>query len=252
MNAKGLVLLVEDEETLSTTLRELIRRRGHDCDTAGTVEAGLHALENTTYDAIVTDIHLPDGNNLEMLEAIHRRRNAPPVIVITGFPSLENALQAIERSAFAYRVKPFDFQELLSLVDQAVAHGRLHRKVSQSATRITELANTLGTLRAAGARASRESLDQTAIEYLLLLMSNNADSLAEAMEILQALQDSTGNQPLRRLAHHPEAEMLRAALTHTIDVLEATRRSFKSKELGDLRQQLQTTLALVGKSSPSP
>ena len=114
MNTQGRVLLVEDEETLITTLGELIRRRGHECEIATSVEEGL-ALLQSPFDAVITDIHLPDGNNLEMLEAIRRAEGSPPVIIITGFPSLENALLAIDRHAFAYRIKPFDFNELLDL-----------------------------------------------------------------------------------------------------------------------------------------
>lgn len=249
MTTNGCVLLVEDEETLATTLGELIRRRGHACETVGTVDGGLAALRQSRFDAVVTDIHLPDGNNLEMLEAIKHIPGAPPVIIITGFPSLENALQAIERQAFAYRVKPFDFNELLDLVEQAMAHGRLRRRVDHSAMRIAELAAQLDRLRAGSNHNSRDSLDQTVIDYVLLLLGNNAETLGEAMEILHTLVGERAHRPIRKLSHHPEAEMFKAAVTHTIQVLEATRRSFKSRELAELRQQLEVALATAEKTS---
>lgn len=243
MPAQGRVLLVEDEETLATTLSELIRRRGHICKIANTVDGGLVALRNAVFDAVVTDIHLPDGNNLEMLEAIERIPGSPPVIIITGFPSLENALQAIDRHAFAYRIKPFDFNELLELVEQAIAHGRMRHRVDRSAERIAELAGALNNLRKHTSHTSREALDQSVVDYLLLLLGNNAETLSEAMEILQAMVGERANRPIRRLSHHPEAEMFKAAVTHTIEVLESTRRSFKSRELAELRQQLEVALA---------
>jgi len=251
MNIQGRVLLVEDEETLAATLGELIRRRGHTCDVAGTVDGGLSAITLADFDAVVTDIHLPDGNNLEMLEALQHRPFTPPVVIITGYPSLDNALQAIERQAFAYRIKPFDFNDLLDVVDQAVSHGKLRRRVDHSAERIAELSAALQKLRAQATRASRDSLDQSVIDYVLLLLGNNAETLGEAMDVLQHMVTHRNNRPIRRLSQHPEAEMLKAAVSHTIGVLEATRRSFKSRELAELRQQLVATLAVASNSTDS-
>lgn len=245
MNIKGRVLLVEDEETLAATLGELLRRRGHDCEIVNTVEDGLARLEQGPFDAVITDIHLPDGNNLEMLDAIQRADGSPPVIIITGFPSLENALQAIERQAFAYRIKPFDFNELLELVDQAIAQARLRRRVGRSAERTAELSRELARIRAGAARISRDSLDQSVIDYVVLLLGNNMETLSEVMEILQSLDLQQARQPVRALSRHPEAEMFKAAVAHTVKVLDATRRSFKSRELADLRQQLEVALGAV-------
>lgn len=242
MNTKGRVLLVEDEETLSATLGELLRRRGHECEIVTTVEDGLARLAQGSFDAVVTDIHLPDGNNLEMLDAIQRAEGSPPVIIITGFPSLENALRAIERQAFAYRIKPFDFNELLDLVDQAIAQARLRSRVGRSAERTAELSRELARLRAGASRISRDALDQSVIDYVVLLLGNNMETIGEVMEILQSLELQQARQPVRALSRHPEAEMFKAAVAHTVKVLDATRRSFKSRELADLRQQLEVAL----------
>lgn len=251
MTTQGRVLLVEDEETLAATLSEMIRRRGYECEIAGSVDAGLARLQQGNFDTVVTDIHLPDGNNLEMLEAIQRIPGTPPVIITTGFPSLENALQAIERHAFAYRIKPFDFNEMLDLIEQAIGHGRLRSRVGQSAQRIADLAASLEKLRSGTARASRDGLDQSVIDYLLLLLGNNAETLSEAMDILHSMVGERASRPIRTLSQHPEAEMFKAAVAHTINVLESTRRSFKSRELAELRQQLEVALAATkGGSRP--
>lgn len=239
---RGRVLLVEDEETLIATLGELIRRRGHQCEIATSVEEGLTLLQEP-FDAVITDIHLPDGNNLEMLEAIEQLPDAPPVIIITGYPSLENAVHAIDRHAFAYRIKPFDFTELLGLVDQAIGQGRLRRHIHHSADRVGNLARELNRLSNNTSSSCRKGLEQTVTDYLLLLLGSNAEALAEIMEILQSMDCVAGDTPIRKISRHPDAEMFKAAVEHTVKVLDATRRSFKSRELADLRHQLEVALA---------
>jgi DNA-binding response OmpR family regulator len=254
MQSRGRVLLVEDEDVLATTTAELLRRRGHECVIARTLDEARRQLEDIDgrFDLVITDIHLPGGTDLEVLDMLPPGAATPPVIVITGYPSTENALRAVEHHVFAYRVKPFDMEEFLDTVDRAVAQGQFTTRVAGSRLRFAEIAAQLEVLRQRRPARTGQDLDQHLIDYVLLLLTNNAESLAEAIDVLRLADRDRLGSPVRQLSRHPDAELFRNAVTHTVQVLESTRRSFKSRELAELRQQLEAALAAAGQNPGAP
>ncbi|MFP5384277.1 MAG: response regulator [Gammaproteobacteria bacterium] len=249
MSQAGRILLIEDEEVLSTTLAELLQRRQYACDVERDLAAARQRIAEvgTGYNAVITDINLPDGSNLEMLDALPRCATCPPLIVITGFPSVQTTLRALQYRVFAYLVKPFDMEEFLATVDRAVIQHRLAQRAEVSRQRLARLSEHLSALQQMGATRGEQPLDQSLVDYAMLLLANNAESLGEAMDALRLVDPKRFGQPVRALARNPEREMLREAMEHTVKVLESTRRSFKSRELADLRRQLEVALEVAQK-----
>lgn len=245
----GRILLIEDEDVLSATLAELFRRRDYVCDVERNIADGMRRLADAGagYDVVITDIHLPDGSNLELLNALPAGVEGPPLVVITGFPSVETTLRALEARVFAYLVKPFELDGFLSMVDRAVGQCQLARRARMSRERLARLSEQLSALQQLGAGRDRQALDQSLVDYALLLLANNAESLGEAMDALRLVDPVRLGQPVRALSRNPEREMLREAMEHTVKVLESTRRSFKSRELADLRRQLEVALEVAQK-----
>lgn len=243
MQTAGRVLIIEDEEVLAATTAELLQRRGHECEVEASL-AGVRARANlASFDTLITDLNLPGGHDLEVLDLVRDIEPRPTVLVITGFPSVENAVRAIDQGVYAYRTKPFDMEEFLDTVDAAVAQSKLQRRLARSHQRFAEITQQLDTLRDSTRGRGNDDLDQSLVQYALLLLGSNADSLAEAMEVLRLVDHRTPGKPLRRLSRHPETEMFRRAIEHTIGVLDKTRTAFKSKELADLRRRLEVALA---------
>lgn len=105
-------LLVEDNEELAETVQTHLRLEGHAVDWAGALEAAQEFLDLATYDLILLDIMLPDGDGRDFLDAHRRTKGATPVIVMTARSGVSDRVALLDTGADDYITKPFDFQEL--------------------------------------------------------------------------------------------------------------------------------------------
>ena len=103
---KGRLLLVDDERALLEVWSEILGDAGWTVETAGDGAAALEILTRSSFDAILTDIDMPGLNGLQLLRAIRARDLDVPVVLMTGNPRTETAIQAVEQGALRYLVKP--------------------------------------------------------------------------------------------------------------------------------------------------
>jgi DNA-binding NtrC family response regulator len=122
------VLIVDDEERMAEVVAGALRRAGWDCETCGSGEAALGALEARGADAVVTDWKMPQMDGLELLRRLHARRPALPVILLTAYGNVPSAVAAMREGAFDYVTKPFDNDELRATVARALELTRLERE----------------------------------------------------------------------------------------------------------------------------
>jgi EAL domain-containing protein (putative c-di-GMP-specific phosphodiesterase class I) len=120
---KGRVLLVDDERALLEVWSEILADAGWTVETAGDGVAALEILTRSSFDAILTDIDMPGLNGLQLLRAIRSRDLDVPVVLMTGNPRTETAIQAVEQGALRYLVKPVGAATLTEAVQEA---ARLH------------------------------------------------------------------------------------------------------------------------------
>jgi len=106
------VLLVEDHETTRVTLAGVIEREGCKVTAVASAGAAREKLREEEFDAVITDLRLPDGDGMELLAETRRLSGGTPVILITGHGSEETAVQAIKQGAFNYLAKPIDLHRL--------------------------------------------------------------------------------------------------------------------------------------------
>lgn len=118
------VLVVDDEPDLRELLELTLVRMGLDVDSAATVSTAREALGLRPYALCLTDMRLPDGSGMELVEAIARDHPATPVAVITAFGSTDNAVAALKAGAFDYLSKPVELEQLRNLVQSAVLSFR--------------------------------------------------------------------------------------------------------------------------------
>lgn len=119
------ILVVEDEELMRSILRQLLTAVGHTVFTADSAESGLRVFAENEIDATITDIKMVGRDGIELLGQIRRIDDAAVVIVLTAFSSVETAVSALRNGAFDYVTKPFNNDDLLRRVANAVAHRRL-------------------------------------------------------------------------------------------------------------------------------
>jgi len=114
------VLVVDDEEDIRELLELSLLRMGLGCDTAGSVAEARALLDSRRYRLCLTDMRLPDGDGLELVEHIQSQLPGLPVAVITAFGSIETAIRALKLGAFDFVTKPVELQALRELVTHAL------------------------------------------------------------------------------------------------------------------------------------
>lgn len=114
------VLVIDDEPDLRTLYEFSLVREGYQVHSADTVSQGLQILAAENFDAVITDMRLPDGLGLDIVKFLNRERRAERCIVITAYGSAENAVEALKAGAFDYLTKPVDLKQFRSVVAQAV------------------------------------------------------------------------------------------------------------------------------------
>jgi len=119
------VLLVDDDESVLRAHARLLEKRGCEVAIAGDGEAALALLGERSFDVILSDLEMPRMNGIKLLEQIRAHDLDVPVLFITGTPTVETAMRAIEHGAFKYLVKPVEPAELARVVTEAARLGKL-------------------------------------------------------------------------------------------------------------------------------
>jgi two-component system, NtrC family, response regulator PilR len=118
--SKSHVLIVDDEADIRELLGMTLTRMGLEADCAATTGEAFGLLGKNRYDLCLTDMRLPDGDGLALLEHVARNHPSVPVAVITAHGSAENAVAALKAGAFDYLAKPVQLNQLRALVMQAL------------------------------------------------------------------------------------------------------------------------------------
>ena len=135
------ILIVDDDERLRTALALLLRTLGHEIVEAPDVAAAESLLREREIDLVISDLRMPGGSGLDLLEIVQRLDLDAPVILLTAYGTVEGAVQAMQQGAFDYLQKPFDAEEMKLRVGRALA-ARRHR--IESAFLRTELDQSHG------------------------------------------------------------------------------------------------------------
>lgn len=125
------ILVVDDDKSIRDGFGEILRTRGYEIEMAETGEQALSKSRTTTYDLALLDIKLPGMEGTKLLAQMHRERPRMMKIMVTGYASLDNAVEAVNFGADAYVMKPVSPEKLLDLVAEKL-------KEQEEAERMTE------------------------------------------------------------------------------------------------------------------
>jgi len=115
------VLLIDDDESIRKTIASTLKMSGFDVDTASDGSEALKKSRLRHYNLALVDIRLPDIEGTKLLKMLKMENRELKEIIITGYPSLKNAIEAINEGADAYIIKPFKLQELLAIMKKKLA-----------------------------------------------------------------------------------------------------------------------------------
>lgn len=119
------VMIVDDETSIRVTLSEFLKKEGYEVFTAENAEAAASLLQQYDFDTILTDIIMPRDSGLSLLKYIHDSHAGTQVIMMTGEPTVDTAVEAIRLGARDYLAKPVFRSELIKTVNQAVDYKQL-------------------------------------------------------------------------------------------------------------------------------
>ncbi len=119
------ILIVEDKESLRTMLRKTLQARGYEVDEAGDAYEARRRLQSFRYLVVLTDLRLPAGSGFDVLKAARDADPETPVVVMTAFGTVEEAVRAMKEGATDFLMKPVDTDHLQLLLDRAVEKRRL-------------------------------------------------------------------------------------------------------------------------------
>ena len=114
------ILVVDDDRQLADTLTEFLTKLGYQAATAYGGREGLDKFEQGDFQLVITDLMMPEMDGMELLEMVTKLDSRTMVIIITDFPTIASAVEAIKKGAYDYISKPFKMEELEIIVKRAL------------------------------------------------------------------------------------------------------------------------------------
>lgn len=137
------VLIVDDEQRIRHVCSQMLTQEGYDVEQAVSADLGLKMLAQRHFDIILLDLMMPGMSGLEALEKIRNRHPDTVVVVITGYATLDHAVQAMKQGAFDFISKPFSPQDLRLVVTKAIEHIRTLKDIANEKSRVRTMINHL-------------------------------------------------------------------------------------------------------------
>ncbi len=133
------VLVVDDEKSILLLLQEALVQWGYEVTCASTVGEALEALRTQVFDAAITDVRMPDMSGLDLLREIKKRDESVEVVIMTGYPTIATAVEALKEGAYDYLSKPLILDELRHLMQRLMERRFLRGEVHTLRERLGQL-----------------------------------------------------------------------------------------------------------------
>jgi DNA-binding NtrC family response regulator len=131
LDQKYRILIVDDDEAIRTTMKAILEDEGYSVDSASSGKEAIKKTLEQTYNLALLDIRLPDMEGVELLGKM--KDNIPRMrkIMVTGFPTLQNAIEAVNKNADVYLIKPVDVDKLLASVKEQLEKQEDDKKFNE-------------------------------------------------------------------------------------------------------------------------
>ncbi len=166
----GRILITDDEETFLHSTAALLQQEGYECTCAIDTTTAREHLNASRYDLLIADIKMPGNPDLEFIRTIPQIAEGLPVILVTGYPSLRSAIDALELPVSAYLLKPLVFDDLLAAVQRAVNRSRAVQAVFTIRKRVADWSRDMENL---VPKHTLQDTPQTTVDTTLALSMHN-------------------------------------------------------------------------------
>jgi two-component system response regulator HydG len=182
------ILVVDDEPSARTTLALILKKRGHRVSQAEGVGAAAKVLADESFDVVVTDLRMPDGDGLDVLRTVRAHAPDSAVIVLTAYAGWESAKEAMQLGAFDYFEKGRDPEELLHRLDKALEERSLRRENENLRGQVRERYALPGII-------ARSAEMRRVIDLIARIAPTDATALIQG-------ESGTGKELIAKAIHH--------------------------------------------------
>jgi len=228
--AKSRILLVDDEESVRETMAAILEREGYEVVSAPSGEDALEYVQGDGFDLLLTDLRMEGMSGVELMSAMRDRSPETPSIMLTGYASLDSAIEALREGAYDYLVKPCHVDVLKAAVARGVERGSLARSLRE---RVEELDEANAELRALSGELEQRVQQATAD------LSHKVEELAETnrqLEEATRLRDAF----ISVAAHELKTPI--SSLRLSAQLAERVLRQTDTPEQERLQRQIQTVI----------
>jgi DNA-binding NtrC family response regulator len=125
------ILIIDDDENIRKALAAILEEEGYMVDTAETAKQAIEKTEKNIYNLALIDMRLPDMEGIELLTKMKDTTPKMRKVIVTGYPTLHNAIEAVNRGADAYILKPFDVEKVLATIKEQLKKQEEEKRFSQ-------------------------------------------------------------------------------------------------------------------------
>lgn len=131
MDKNARIIIVDDDENIRKTMKAILEDEGYIVDLAENGKEAIQKTNDQPYNLALLDIRLPDMEGVDLLKSMKENIPRTRKIMVTGYPSMQNAISAVNKNADAYLVKPVDVEKLLETVKEQLRLQEEEKKFSE-------------------------------------------------------------------------------------------------------------------------
>jgi DNA-binding NtrC family response regulator len=131
MGEAARILVIDDDENIRKVLATILEDEGYIVETAETAKKGIEESEKEFYNLALIDVRLPDMEGIELLSKLRSTKPKMRKIIVTGYPTLQNAIAAVNKGADAYVMKPFEVDKILQTIREQLKKQEEEKSFSE-------------------------------------------------------------------------------------------------------------------------
>jgi len=151
MHEERRILVIDDEAFVRDLLYDFFTKLKFDVTLAPDGNSGIAAFKENRFSLILVDLKMPGKSGIDVLRELRQENADTPVIIMTGYPTVDSSIEALRLGAFDYIIKPFKLQELREVADRAIKEQELHQEIDTLRGRIVNIERELRAYRASAA-----------------------------------------------------------------------------------------------------
>jgi DNA-binding response OmpR family regulator len=236
------VLIADDDDQVAASMEMLLAKENYLCDCVKSGDEALALLSTRKYNVLVADIMMPGNSHLELIEKVQTVAKGVPIILVTGYPTIDTAIKSISLPVYDYVLKPFDSDRFVSCVQSAVQWNKAFQSVL-AVERDHNNGDASSPFLHDFMQPSKQLSARDSVQAVVALtFSRIAGAMTDLHNLVSAMQSEDQSKTICSVLGCPRTKIMEEALEKAIAILRASKGAFKSKEIANVRRSLEELL----------